>query len=85
MTRLDPITRATHMWAAQKLNIASDQVESVEFATSPPGCPTCGVGNDPEAEVTYRTSRGRSVKSIDFPYGYGPADMVREISALVTS
>lgn len=76
---MDPITRATHEWAAAKVGTTADNVKDVEFAVIQNGlCETCGYTT---CGVHVSLKRGHSLEH-DLNYE-SMADVVREISALV--
>lgn len=81
MTALDPITEATHRWAAEKVGCDPENVRTVRFDTiDHGGCPTCAYTT---VGVHVVLKRGGFPLEHDMNYE-SMADVVREITALVT-
>lgn len=90
MSGILPYDEAVKRWAAQRLSIDADSIESVEFGSSNMGCPTCGYGIGTYAEVTTAdrkygpeeawTARGKFYE-IDL---HDIGDAIKEVLAIAT-
>lgn len=81
MSNLDPITAATHAWAAEKVGTTPGNVKSVAFATIRGGCHTCEYTT---SGIEVALHRG-GYKEYELAYGESVVDVIREITALVKS
>ena len=65
------------VWAARKLKVPRDQIESVRFDTEVrEGCPTCDFGGGAfhEASVKLKTGKHKYIKDVEF------SDVVLEVA-----